>query len=406
VPLLDIQTLICVTVITLVLTASAILLTWLINRNIPGASHWAVGYLLIATGVVLQGTQEQLHPIISIGLANHSFAAGFYIIWMGARIFQDKLALPLRNFVIMHGALFISLLLFGLESGALVERTILMSLLLGFISLLIAKDLLHRHTQHNLSNTIIGVIFALLAISFMARGITVEMLPQSGTIVTGGRHSQATYLFAIIFNIVVAFGFIIMLTERLEKRLKQLADTDFLTGLKSRRAVVQTAERLISRANKNSDPTSLVMLDLDNFKVINDTYGHPAGDALLCHFSKMMRDCFRPDDLIGRMGGEEFVAVLAKTKLKDAIKTAERLRTTFENQPALINGQDINATVSIGIATTEGGAKSFKQLFKEADHALYQAKGSGRNCVYPVDRSDSSDSSGSSIDIELQNTTV
>ncbi|MCW8888608.1 MAG: GGDEF domain-containing protein, partial [Gammaproteobacteria bacterium] len=177
------------------------------------------------------------------------------------------------------------------------------------------------------------------------------------------------------------FGFVIMLTERLENRLRHLADTDYLTGLNSRRAVVKTAERLISRGNKSNKPTSLVMLDLDNFKVINDTYGHPAGDELLRHFGRMMRDCFRPDDLIGRMGGEEFVAVLAETKLSDAYEAAERLRATFGDKPVLVHGQDINATVSIGISTTESGSENFSQLFNRADKELYQAKKSGRNRI-------------------------
>ncbi|MCW8825854.1 MAG: GGDEF domain-containing protein [Gammaproteobacteria bacterium] len=380
-PLLDTQTLIIITVITLILTAGAILLTWMINRKMPGANHWALGYLLIATGVLLQGTQEFLHPIISKGFANHSFAAGFYLLWMGTRIFQNKEALSLRYFIVMHLMLLMMLVLLGLDSSGLVERTILMSLLLGSISFLISFDLLRDRSDNNFSHTVIGIIFALLTIAFIARGFGAGMMPESGTMVSAGRHSHITYLFAIIFNIVVAFGFVIMLTERLENRLRHLADTDYLTGLNSRRAVVKTAERLISRGNKSNKPTSLVMLDLDNFKVINDTYGHPAGDELLRHFGRMMRDCFRPDDLIGRMGGEEFVAVLAETKLSDAFEAAERLRATFGNKPVLVHGQDINATVSIGISTTESGSENFSQLFNRADKELYQAKQSGRNRI-------------------------
>ena len=383
-PALDTNTLIIVTAITLILTSGAILISWQINRQIVGAKHWSLGYLLLASGILLQATQEYLNPLISIGLANHIIVSGFYFTWMGSRVFQGRPLLPVRHFIILHLALFMMLVLLKLESSGLADRTILMSAILGVLSLLIASELLRNNSQKNLSATITGTVFVLLSIAFIARGISVEILPERGNMVTAGKHSHITYLFAIIFNIPIAFGFIIMLTEQLENRLQKLANTDFLTGLHSRRAIVNTADRLISRSNRSSSFTSLVMMDLDHFKNINDTYGHQAGDALLSHFAEVMRQCFRPDDLIGRMGGEEFIAILTNTRFSDAIDAAERLRATFEKESVPFNGQHISATVSIGIATTEHGAETFNQLFKEADKALYHAKGTGRNCVASI----------------------
>ncbi|HEA26265.1 MAG TPA: GGDEF domain-containing protein [Ectothiorhodospiraceae bacterium] len=381
---LDTNTLIVVTAITLILTASAILISWLINRQIAGANHWSLGYLFLASGILLQATQEYLNPLISIGLANHTIVAGGYLIWMGSRMFQGRQALPFHYFIILQLVLFMMLALLKLESSGLADRTILMSAILGALSLLIASELLRKNAQRNLSTTITGIVFVLLAIAFIARGLSVEILPKQGNMVTAGKHSHITYLFAIVFNIPIAFGFIIMLTERLENRLQKLANTDFLTGLHSRRAIVEAADRLISRSNRSHSSTSLVMMDLDHFKNINDTYGHQAGDALLSHFADTMRQCFRPDDLIGRIGGEEFIAILTNTGFADAMEAAERLRTTFEKEPTAFSGHQIDATVSIGIATTEHGAETFNQLFKDADKALYHAKGTGRNCIASI----------------------
>jgi len=381
---LDTNTLIVVTAITLILTASAILISWLINRQIAGANHWSLGYLFLASGILLQATQEYLNPLISIGLANHTIVAGGYLIWMGSRMFQGRQALPFHYFIILQLVLFMMLALLKLESSGLADRTILMSAILGALSLLIASELLRKNAQRNLSTTITGIVFVLLAIAFIARGLSVEILPKQGNMVTVGKHSHITYLFAIVFNIPIAFGFIIMLTERLENRLQKLANTDFLTGLHSRRAIVEAADRLISRSNRSHSSTSLVMMDLDHFKNINDTYGHQAGDALLSHFADTMRQCFRPDDLIGRIGGEEFIAILTNTGFADAMEAAERLRTTFEKEPTAFSGHQIDATVSIGIATTEHGAETFNQLFKDADKALYHAKGTGRNCIASI----------------------
>ncbi len=380
-PPLDTPTLIIVTAIALTLTSVAILISWQINRRISGASHWSLGCVLIAVSVLLRAASSYLHPIFSIGLAIHILVAGFYLAWMGTRIFQGKRSLPLRHFVFMQITLLLVLYLVGIGSGGFAVRTILVSGILGLFSLLIANDLLRSQVPSKLSTTFTGCILILLSIAFIVRGLSIEILLEGGNIITAGTHSKVTYLFGIVFSIAITFGLIIMLNERLEDRLQKLADTDFLTGLNSRRAIVKAGERMILRNSLDKSPTSMVIMDLDNFKIVNDTYSHLAGDATLRHFAKTMRHCFRPNDLLGRLGGEEFIAILANTRLNDAIEAAERLRVTFEKEPTRFNKQMINATVSVGIATAEHGAESFNQLFKDADHSLYQSKNSGRNQV-------------------------
>jgi len=381
VPELDPKTLIIIAAITLIITSGAILISSIINRHVAGAKQWALGYMLIATGVILQTTQQYIHPIFSIVLMNQLITAGCYLAWMGARIFQRKSPLPLRYFIIVQLILLLMFTLIGLEGSGFTNRVVLMSAVIALLSALTARELITNYNKKNIATTITGITFALLAIVFIARGISIEIFPERGNMLTAGKAPVITYFITLIFNILITFGFIIMLTERLENRLQQLADTDFLTGLDSRRAIVNSAERLISRGQYENSNTALLMMDLDKFKQVNDTYGHLAGDAVLCHFAKTMRQCLRPNDLIGRMGGEEFVAILANSSFSDTTAAAERLRAAFESEPTQFNDQLIDTTVSIGISATEDGADNFDQLFKEADHALYHAKRTGRNRI-------------------------
>ena len=123
-----------------------------------------------------------------------------------------------------------------------------------------------------------------------------------------------------------------------------------------------------------------MMLDIDHFKKINDTYGHLAGDFVLKEIAKIIKDSIRKSDICGRFGGEEFVIVLPNTKLSGAMKLAERIRETIQNHTFDFNGKKINVTVSIGI-TSVGVNDSYESLISRADEALYEAKEKGRNRI-------------------------
>ncbi|MEM9263727.1 MAG: diguanylate cyclase, partial [Pseudomonadota bacterium] len=140
------------------------------------------------------------------------------------------------------------------------------------------------------------------------------------------------------------------------------------------------------RTSWTGQPLSVMVLDLDHFKSINDTYGHDAGDAVLQEFADRIRSSVRAIDLACRYGGEEFLVAMPDTEKKVAAMVAERLRDSVANSPVVLNGgrDEINVTVSIGIASTEDmseGEDSSQKLIKRADEALYSAKDGGRNRV-------------------------
>lgn len=177
----------------------------------------------------------------------------------------------------------------------------------------------------------------------------------------------------------------------LEKELRKLATTDSLTGLLVRRRLFELGEVEISRAKRTRAPLSLMVLDIDHFKSINDTYGHSCGDELLKHFSMIFCDSLRSIDIVCRFGGEEFVAILPETSPQVALEVAQRLRNNVESSPLHINGATISCTISIGVTWLQEEEGRVADLIKRADDALYEAKNSGRNRVVLSPRSPSAE---------------
>lgn len=170
----------------------------------------------------------------------------------------------------------------------------------------------------------------------------------------------------------------------LEQRIMSLAMTDHLTGLLNRRAFMERLEAEINRSRRCSGELGIIIIDLDHFKLVNDKYGHQAGDLVLQKISHSMCRTCRSYDFVGRYGGEEFIACLPGTNLELSIKIAERIRNSLEGSEIKLPDREksIKVTASFGVACMEEGAiESIDSLIKKADKALYQAKNAGRNQV-------------------------
>jgi diguanylate cyclase (GGDEF)-like protein len=168
--------------------------------------------------------------------------------------------------------------------------------------------------------------------------------------------------------------------ERIEAVLQQTARTDYLTQLPNRRAMIQILDKEAARFQRAQHPFSLVLLDIDHFKSINDSFGHDGGDEILISIAEHMRGWMREKDVLARWGGEEFLILLSDTDVDQAMEQAERLRAAIEAQTFSIQQGDTRVTASLGVAgyTSNQGVDS---CIKDADVALYRAKSSGRNRV-------------------------
>jgi diguanylate cyclase (GGDEF)-like protein/PAS domain S-box-containing protein len=176
------------------------------------------------------------------------------------------------------------------------------------------------------------------------------------------------------------------ITERkeMELELKRLATIDALTGAYNRRYFMKLAEKDLTRFRRYSFPLSLIMFDLDNFKRINDTYGHGVGDLVLGKTGELTRQHLRESDFLGRLGGEEFGIVLVECDLAGAEEVAQRLRESFQATSFEQDGKNIIFTASFGVAEL-GNGEDLSQLMARADRALYEAKNTGRNRVSLAD---------------------
>ncbi len=164
-------------------------------------------------------------------------------------------------------------------------------------------------------------------------------------------------------------------------RLREMATTDELTGLANRRHFFATANAEIDRARRFQRPISVLMIDVDHFKQVNDTHGHAAGDAVLRQLARILESSARRVDIVGRLGGEEFAVTSLETRDEDAMHLAERVRKAVEEEPIRIDetGTRISITVSIGVSGLKPGEATVDGMLNRADEALYRAKEGGRN---------------------------
>ncbi|WP_413175780.1 diguanylate cyclase [Anabaena azotica] len=174
-----------------------------------------------------------------------------------------------------------------------------------------------------------------------------------------------------------------LLQEQVElvKQLETLANTDPLTGVWNRRYLLMIAEEEIKRSQLHNISFAVLLIDIDHFKKINDTYGHSIGDDVIIFMTKTVLNHLRSTDCFGRFGGEEFVALLPETDMDEAMIMAEGIRENIKNQYITFEEQKVSITISIGVSSYRTGDKNIDSILQRADRALYQAKHEGRNRV-------------------------
>jgi diguanylate cyclase (GGDEF)-like protein len=196
----------------------------------------------------------------------------------------------------------------------------------------------------------------------------------------GGQAHGVTVLGLLFLSMTLNFGFLLMAMDRLRNEVADLALLDDLTGVANRRHLLQRLGEECARSERSGEPFSLLVIDLDEFKTINDTHGHAAGDACLRHFTLMTQTRLRPGDMLARTGGDEFCVVLPSSSLREAAAIARRVVEVCRQDAVTCTGMDIPIAISIGVAQWDSGIGRFPdRLIAHADHALYAAKKNGKN---------------------------
>jgi diguanylate cyclase (GGDEF)-like protein len=224
--------------------------------------------------------------------------------------------------------------------------------------------------------------------AFLARCVAMVFVPDrvtdSGPNAAVGLNvfAMAVMFSALLINMIL----LSLIILRVVKQIRRLSMHDPMTDLLNRRAIEEALAREMARFSRRpANSMSLLVLDLDHFKAINDSHGHPGGDQVLVALAKQLREAARDGDYVARAGGEEFWVLLPETDAAGALALSERVRQDIEQTTHVIDGAKVSITVSMGVATYQSAQETAQELFHRADRALYVAKAQGRNRVVVAD---------------------
>ena len=377
---LDVNTLFLVTIYVEAILGLLLLFAWVQNTQISAVAWWGCAHLLRAGSIVLFGLYGNVSQAISIDLANALLFLSFAVTWSGARVFDGRPPLPM--YIAAGPVAWVIVAHLPSFAGDLELRILLSCGIVTCYTWLTAFEFWRGRSEPLVSRW--PAIFMLFAHGslFLLRTPLATMLPWSpNTEVFESVWLTVLSFEALLFTIAIAFILLAMAKERTEYRHKTAALIDPLTGIANRRAFLEDGEAQLKRQATDPRPTAVMLLDLDNFKSINDRFGHAIGDRVLGIFAEVASGCLRRIDLFGRLGGEEFAAVLFDTTSERALAVGEEIRTRFAAATREAEECPVVATVSVGIVISHDAVLDLSTLLAQADHALYRAKDNGRNRV-------------------------
>jgi diguanylate cyclase (GGDEF)-like protein len=376
---LDVNTLFLVTIYVEAMLGLLLLFAWIQNSGIRAVAWWGCAHLLRAGSVVLFGMYGTVSDAVSIDLANAILFTSFAITWSGARVFDGR---PPQLMYLVGGAVLWLVASRTPLFASIEARFLLSSGIITAYTWATAYEFWRGRSEPLVSRwPAIFMLFAHGAL-FLLRTPLSQVLPWSPTSQVFDSVWLTVLSFeALLFTIAIAFILLAMAKERTELRHKTAALIDPLTGIANRRAFLEEAAALGQRRDAESRPAAVLLADLDHFKSINDRFGHAVGDRVLQIFAEVAGAKLGPCDLIGRLGGEEFAIVLYDAGREKGLAIGERIRLTFENAAAAVDGRPVGGTVSMGMVVSESGLNDLTALLAQADEALYCAKERGRNRI-------------------------
>jgi diguanylate cyclase (GGDEF)-like protein len=336
---------------------------------------WGRACLIVIAGWALIGLRGAIPSFLSIVVANALLHFGVAEYYQSLRLFDGQnLCRRYTNIlVILMTAL---LAFFSYIHEHLILRIVISSLVLMFLFALSGWKLLRPPKASYLAmRRFVCFGFAILFAVYMVRALFFLNSPAALPTILANTPLQSFVFGGTSMGfLTVTLGYLLMCNAHFNDQLKFLAATDSLTGLYNRRALTDLSQRELDRARRSGEPPAFFLIDADDFKTINDRYGHDAGDAALQAISSHLKGILRSHDVVGRFGGDEFAALLPTTTETEAIKIAERLSTVVRNTPLLFNHQEIRLSISIGIAAAGREHLDFEDLLHRADQSLYSGK--------------------------------
>ena len=366
---------------SLMMAASMAVVGW--GRRRDGLGRWAAALLVNAIGHLLIMLRGLIPDVLSIVVGNLMLSSVF--VGMIAAVYQFQ-GRPVRWALLLAPPLLV-LVFVSVFIDNFPARVSFVGLVIGLQAVwALLAALSHRHATVGRGQWLLVAGLSLEAVVLGGRAlVAISTHSEATNILQSSALQTLTFLATFSVVLVSSVGFVFMSRDRADENNRVLAALDPLTGVANRRSLIAALDRDVARAQRMREPMALMMVDIDHFKDVNDRYGHPAGDRVLCSVVNVLRQRVRAQDLVGRYGGEEFMVLLPDTGLVGAQQLARALCKAVEESrcPADgVPGPGIAVTVSIGVfgGRLESG-DSWDMLIAAADRALYQAKNNGRNRV-------------------------
>jgi len=384
---LDLLTLMWVMLLaSLTLACSVLIVEWGATEH-DGLSAWGIALAVHATSYPLFAYRLYGSLFISAVGTTLSNSIAMALFATAVSRFQRRLARTAPMAVIWSPAVVavdLSVVTFNSNHWRTVTNTCMLCIQAGLIGWLSWAPGLRGERERG--RVLLGAGSVILIVTFVARTIQAALGSSWGAPTRIGvpEALQAqTYFATLGVLLLMTMGYVLMQKEHAMGVLREQATRDPLTGIANRRALISHLSEALALHRGPGEPLSLLMFDIDRFKEVNDTYGHHAGDLVLTSVVDQVSCRLRAADLLGRIGGEEFVAVLHDTTPEGARLLAEDLRRSVAATPVLVDEGEVRATISIGVFSASGEARNFdsRQVMALCDRALYAAKRNGRNRV-------------------------
>ncbi len=383
---LDVQTLSVVTVFVTALLGALLVFAGLQNRAVRAPMVWGAAFIVSGVGLALLTTHGSASEFFSVTLANGFVLLGSSLTWAGARLFDGR---PIRpGLVLSAPALWLIACAIPAFAHDINLRVVLVSALMAMLAAVTAEEFWRGRAEPLMSRW--PTVCALLAYSaaLLARIPATLLSPilQGQSLMSGVSFALLAFG-TLLFTVVLAFLLLNMTKERTELQHKIASLTDPLSGVPNRRAFLDGAESLLHRQSRDFEPLAIFLFDLDRFKAINDRLGHGTGDIVLQIFAATATRTLGSDVLFGRIGGEEFAAIVPVGDIGEAFAIADRVRRNFAAAAVGHADNELTPSVSVGVTLGCDPQHPIAGLLAAADQALYRAKANGRDrveCSDPV----------------------
>ncbi len=381
--MLDIHTLILVLIVSHALSTLVIFLNWRLAPNVPGVKDWAIGRLLVALALVAFALRGNSPLIVSVLIGNGLIFWGSFCIWRGSRRFLKAPEISATPYHLAITAVLAFFAYYTVAEDSLLMRGTASSLFLAVYSALYVWIIIKYNREDYLSVKVFAFVIGFHGLFHLGLAVSYGTLLGSNDLLAPSTAFAAFFFEGLVISILSACLYISMTAEYLNRDLKEQASYDPLTHTVNRRAFFPLAEHTLERRKREFSPVSLLMLDLDHFKQINDNFGHATGDKILRGVAAALHTTLRSQDVLCRYGGEEFVVLCPNTKSQDAARIAERARQVVADLQIEFQGQTLRPTISVGYATYPSNCRTndLLTLIEAADIGLYAAKNAGRNRV-------------------------